>query len=411
MAIFLIGLVLSSFIVSMRRRIKLSEQISLEPGGISVSLPDGWGWEIETWQFNFQENSYTLTAFLKAGGQLSPIVQWRYLLASEKHSLNEIFAKEQADIVDSGQISCQGASIEWAQIQAGGIKDVFFGLAVLGHGRILEIKVIAPGDEKLAEYLFTNVAPSLTYTPNYLLAEGQRLVRSAKDAGVEYLTATSEAEKLERFFLVNADDGTPVGIMAEHYTRVSDPQNWARLRVEEMNLSKGRKGWETQISFFECNEKFDQFTWKSIHNMGRSVIELQTDGRMNVTGIGRGSENNYWPGPAAIPATLLDSALALFVGSYQNQMIVDVLFSNGMIIPTKVSKTDAEKIKGFDGQVWYAVRLDFLYGNKSYREVYFDKDKHVIGGIERGSSNTEWQKTSRKGLSEAFGEDITELLK
>ena len=106
---------------------------------------------------------------------------------------------------------------------------------------------------------------------------------------------------------------------------------------------------------------------------------------------------------------LLDSALAVFLDSYEQEMMVDVIFGNGMIVPTKVSKIEAQKIEGRQGRVWYAVRLDFLYGKEKSMEVYFDKDKEIVGKVEGALEKIEWHRSSWEEVIEKFGEEI-ELL-
>ncbi len=245
--IFTMGLLIGYFIVAVRDRITLSEQIELDLGGVAVSLPVGRGWESQGWRYDLQGNHFTLTGFLRVGGPMGPVLQWRYVLAAERLSADERLAKRavesEVEIVDRGQISCEGAPMEWAQVQnAMGTKDVFFGVADLGNGRILEIDVIAPGEAEFAERIFQKVAGSLSYSHNELLEKGIRFIRSVREMGVDNLAGTAGGEKMERIYLVDSNNGQTVGFVSEGFEKVDDPQNLGRMKAQGMRSEKGKKG-------------------------------------------------------------------------------------------------------------------------------------------------------------------------
>ena len=166
LGIFAVGLLLASSVVSYRNKIRLSEPIELKLSGVSVSLPVGGGWRSsQLWAYNRQEDTFALTGQLLVGSRMGVIVQWRFMAASEKlmpeDRLSIRAGTDEVEIVDAGQIQADVA-MDWVQGRLRGrLEDVFLGTARVGQGRIVELEVVTPGDEKLAGRVFRAVAASL----------------------------------------------------------------------------------------------------------------------------------------------------------------------------------------------------------------------------------------------------------
>ena len=180
LGIFALGLLLGSLVVSHRNKIRLSEAIELKLGGLSVSLPAGGGWQgLEAWQYSQRKDMFLLMGQLNVGSRVGAVVQWRYMAASERLRPEEQLSKragaDEVEIVDAGQIGGD-VVMEWAQAEVrGGLEDIFFGMAHLGRGRIVELEVVTPADAELAERVFRAVAGSLKLRPVDVLEKGGRV--------------------------------------------------------------------------------------------------------------------------------------------------------------------------------------------------------------------------------------------
>lgn len=180
LGIFALGLLLGSLVVSHRNKIRLSEAIELKLSGLSVSLPAGGGWRgLEEWKYDQPKDMFFLMGQLNVGSRVGAIVQWRYMAVSESLRPEEQLSKragaDEVEIVDAGQIGGD-VVMEWAQAKVrGGLEDIFFGMAHLGRGRIVELEVVTPADAELAERVFRAVAGSLKLRPVDVLEKGGRV--------------------------------------------------------------------------------------------------------------------------------------------------------------------------------------------------------------------------------------------
>ncbi len=180
LGIFALGLLLGSLVVGHRNKIRLSEAIELKLSGLSVSLPAGGGWQrLEEWKYDQPKDMFFLMGQLNVGTRVGAIVQWRYMAVSERLRPEEQLSKragaDEVEIVDAGQIGGD-VVMEWAQAEVrGGLEDIFFGMAHLGRGRIVELEVVTPADAELAERVFRAVAGSLKLRPVDVLEKGGRV--------------------------------------------------------------------------------------------------------------------------------------------------------------------------------------------------------------------------------------------
>ena len=122
---------------------------------------------------------FFLMGQLNVGTRVGAVVQWRYMAASERLRPEEQLSKragaDKVEIVDAGQIGGD-VVMEWAQAEVrGGLEDIFFGMAHLGRGRIVELEVVTPADAELAERVFRAVAGSLKLRPVDVLEKGGRV--------------------------------------------------------------------------------------------------------------------------------------------------------------------------------------------------------------------------------------------
>jgi hypothetical protein len=179
LGIFALGLLLGSLVVGHRNKIRLSEAIELKLSGLSVSLPAGGGWQgLEEWKYDQPKDMFFLMGHLNVGSRIGAIVQWRYTAVSERLRPEEQLSKragaDEVEFVDAGQIGGD-VVMEWTQVKVrDGLEDIFFGMAHLGRGKIVELEVVTPADAELAERVFRAVAGSLKLRPVDVLQKGER---------------------------------------------------------------------------------------------------------------------------------------------------------------------------------------------------------------------------------------------
>ncbi|MHC5061687.1 MAG: hypothetical protein ACYTFK_11465 [Planctomycetota bacterium] len=168
LGIFALGLVLASILGGYRNRIRLSEPIELERSGVSVSLPVSGGWQsMASWVQDPRKEMFTLTGQLPVGASFGAVVQWRFMMSSERlmpeQRLDIRAGDEEVEIIAAGRLSGD-VEMVWAHGQLiGGVEDIFLGLASLGRGQVIELEVVTPGDADFAERIFRAVASSLRY--------------------------------------------------------------------------------------------------------------------------------------------------------------------------------------------------------------------------------------------------------
>jgi len=123
---------------------------------------------------------------------------------------------------------------------------------------------------------------------------------------------------------------------------------------------------------------------------------------MSVSAESFGREKTYWPGKAAVPETLLDPMAEAFLDYDGGEVIIDVISTSGRIIPTRLSRIEPQQDKGFDTEAAYAVRLDFLFAKNLYQELYFDRNRQLIGKFEQRQQPFMWHPSDRSSLMKLF---------
>ncbi len=415
LCIFALSLLIGRFVVIQHRKIRLSEPIELRFTGLSVALPTDHGWqEKREWQYHQQDNDIMLTSRLMVGRQITAIVQWRYMLAPEKtgvpQQLSDRVVAAGAEISNTGQIDCGNVMMEWAQAEVpGGIRDVFFGVAELQRGRTIELEVIAPTDPDLAQEVFGKVAKTLKFTPNDLLEKGAAFVEQIKDTGIRKLLEAEIGSSGERIYLIDDNAYNIAGFSVDIFEDLGADAAPAGVKAKQALYVLQTNEWVGENSSFDCDNRFDEFTWQSKYSRPDAestpvvAVEQVKNGPMRVVSRAFDKEKEYWTGRGTIAKILVDPILKVFLDSSISEMVVDIVYSNGIIVPAMVSKTDPFQTKAESDDLSYAVRLDFLHGEKQYQIVYFDRDGKIVKKLDQKEHPLTWYRSDRKTLTEQFG--------
>ena len=114
--------------------------------------------------------------------------------------------------------------------------------------------------------------------------------------------------------------------------------------------------------------------------------------------------NVFYPNESAWPEILLDSFAAQFLDSNSSELIIDIIVSNGRIVPAKVSMIDRQDAsETFDGAE-YVVKFTLFDRSVNFQEVYFDRNKSIIGRVEKSTETFVLERTDLRQLYMHFDE-------
>ena len=415
LAIFALGIAICYLMVLQRNRIHISKPIELAGSGISAPIPVGKIWDSTgQWTYKAGENSLDLSAVMKISGQLEARVVCRYFLAPDPKSALEYISEEaanaQANIVSDGQIAKDYAVMYWAQFAMGNATaDSFIGVMDLPNNRRLEIIVVAVSDEATASQLFTKISDGIKFNPDRMLDKGERFVEDLKSKGLRELLDLDTDDPKEIFYLIkendiSIDNSESSGFMLNVFNGTSTENSWAVVSGEEFHLSLGDNS-ISRDSIFEFDSSFNRFIWQSRITRANSredqvvKIQLSDDGSMMVNILSPLREKVFWPGKAAIPNTILDVVSRELVSHNDTDVMVDIILSNGWIMPAVLRQMDAGELAEWSGEpASYGVAINYVHGQGNGQRIYFDSDKQIIAKVDFGKNGSTWIRSDSKTL-------------
>jgi len=453
-SLFIVVLLIASFIVTLRSAIVLSEPIELNCAGLSVCIPTGAGWQGGK-QWKYQQNTFTLDSFFTPSpGSVTTLVSCRYLLAAAKTTPEALF-NEKTSEVDGAKISKTGKieigrsaegpqnksilTVDWADIKGSKTPfDTFFGVVQLPNNRRLDIEVYQDTEDVVsAEKIFKSVTESLKFTDNHLLEAGGKIVAEIKDKGLDSFPA-SAAKKQEQdrksFFMIKDARGRTIGFTVEAIGPyfAERPQKGAVLEStpEVQNIQawsfyyiRGRQEQE-QITFFKSDNSFKEFVWKSETTgpVGRSGVEivLDKDGIMTVKESDlQAKEKDYQISPAAIPEVLGKFIFNQMLDSNRKEIFVDIIGADGKITPALVSRTEAShstasqnRSGGADvaQEAAYVFEMKFLDSQGFSQQVYLDDKRQISRMLLQQESTYTLERTDAENILREFPEQGSYIL-
>jgi len=425
LGLFVVSLLIAGVIVVSRSAVVLSEPIVLNHTGLSVAMPAGNGWQSQK-SWKFQENSFGLSSFFIPGsGRPVRLAHCQYLLSAAEDSPDTRFKQKASAldgvIVETGQSQTGILAIDWAHIKKPNrLLEVFLGTVRLPNNRQLDIEVSqAMGDSDEAEQVFRGITQGLRFEDNSLLWSGSAVIARIKRKGLTSLIDSRFTKKPKNngpldgsggkiFFLITDSTKRPVGFTADVFTR-SGAEAQLNVQAAIYNYIQGRRVRE-QAAFFQSDDRFEQFTWKSssvgpVSSSGTELIVDET-GIMTVRQPGlQLREKNYRLNPAAIPVVLLELAFSQLLEGGSEKVIVDIIGSDGTITPTLISRIRAEKTYDAEEQAVYNIlQLEFLDGSGFSEQVYLDDQGWVLKKLVRRGSVFVLERTSLENIVRQFPE-------
>jgi hypothetical protein len=281
---------------------------------------------------------------------------------------------------------------------------VFFGIAQLSNGRRLSIEVQGPSpDADWIEQIFTGITEAVNFEDNYLLENGRKIVEKLKTRGLAQLIPNHHRQ---RFFLVMDEKKQIRGFLTDLLT-ISPEQGPDSTRLAELYHIQTRQGSLGGHSLFQGDQKLQQFLWISKTGSSGTIgettvqIELGEDGQMTVEAYTPLVSRSYAIGPAAIPEIFLEQLIGLFAESRTTEVLIDLIFSDGRILPTRLSVIDAGRTDA-DQPAAHKVRLDFLDLQGYHGQIYLDDNKELFRTVLHRENTYIFQRSNKDEVLKYF---------
>lgn len=359
LAIFAVSLLIAYVISVSRSVIELSGPITLAYSGVSVRLPKGNGWHAEE-SWYYEKNAFFVSSrFLAESEQMAVRVFCRYALATSDSSSDERIALRASaiggTITESDQIITESVSIVWAVIETEEPSlelfvgdEVFFATCRLPMGRQLDIEVFPSlGDRAMAREVFESIIEKVEFEDNQLIQGGMDIIADIKNRGLTYFAENTEQPT---FFLVSDTRNLVRGFLMNTltYTNQSTELNMQAASILYIKSGFARE----QVSYFQGNETFDDFSWKSESSsrLGKSGAEIIKDdsGTISVIKYGRrGGQSSYPLSPVAIPMILLGPLLKQMSQTGHGEVLVDIVTAEAAIVPGVISRVENQPENGY----------------------------------------------------------------
>ncbi len=387
LGLFIASLLIAYLIIASKSALVLSEPIKLAHTGLSLSMPNGNGWESER-QWEYHDNAFTLSSVFVSGSSRA-LAHCSYPLAADKLPTEKWF-DEKADeiagaIVEKGRIQADGLSIDWAHIGDSRVRPgISLGAVRLPNGRQLEIEVhqIA-GDGGLAEQAFERIAKSVKFKDNRLLEAGSRIVGQIKTRGIDSFLGSRDQQDYFIIRDLRRSPARPLGFMIDVLagSETNGKPDVQAASLFYMQDIRGRHVQE-QVTFFQSDNSFDNFVWKghihTVNEVSSTEVILDEAGVMTVTKSNvLPKDRIYQLGSAAIPDIFIRQLFSQMLDSGSKEIMVDIIASDGKITPTFVSRLqdEADAVKGPEDA--YVLGLEFLNGRGFSERVYLDDQKQI----------------------------------
>lgn len=395
LGLLVMSLIVASFVVRFKTSLMLSAPIELMHTGLSVSIPVGRGWQsTDGWLYNRTYFSMT-SSFAPQPKGLNPQVDIKYLLAREKETparwLEEMQTVVKGQVKQKGQIKRDSITIEWmCLVKPQSVFGVHFvGAAALPNGRFLILQVTdGTGDTEFAREIFERTANSVTFVDNKLLAAGEQIAAEIKNAGLDTLLGDAAASN---YFVIKDKKSHPVGfsmdtVLVQPYVKT--------IKGTGYYYNKGRYV-DEESSIFECDPNLGNFSSKE-ESLGFGSVEgaelkIEADGFVTVTSFGRNIEKeSYYAGAAAIPEAFADLVLKKMAMSDCNQLVVDLVRTNGGVLPTYVEKVAGDDANGKKFTVKY------LIDAASVQDVFLDENLKIEKVVDHSSQRVYYRSTQEE---------------
>ena len=378
-ALLVISLLVARLVMHSKTGIRLSAPIELSRSGLSLSMPSGNSWKCEE-KWTYENNIFSASSVLVAGGVTNQsYAQCRYLLATRAGTPQERLDEEHAEAkaIETGQITADQLTVNWASINTDAGVEIILGVCELAGGRQLEIEVLQTAEEQgLAQQVFEKIVKSIRFSDNGFLQAGAQLISEVRGEGLNDILAGNSGQLVSLFTITDAR-GQAIGFTMDAMAAIQTDAN-TTINAASYYYLRGSVP-DEQVSFFRGGADLRQFTWRveTISRMGSKGIEMTAgSGVLAVRRLRAGLSVNqrtseYELGEATVPDVILDPVLTRVLDSNEQAVIIDVIRSEGIIMPAYVEKMPPAKGQTDNN----SVRMEWLDGRGYWQQTYYDSSK------------------------------------
>jgi hypothetical protein len=410
LSLFIAALLTARLIVLFKSRIVFSKPVVLSGTGLSVSMPSGYGWFSDK-EWKFQDNAFSISSLFPVGSDKPTTwANCRYLLSAETTTTLMRFQRTAAEIdavvVETKQTQVGGITIDWARIEKPEfLFTAFYGTARLPDNRQLDIEVrhIAI-DGRFAEQAFQGIIESLKFEDNELLRTGAEIVKEIKSKGIDSFL---DNQNSQAFFFVKDSSESTVGFITDVLVD-SGTETQRNIRSAGLFYIRGQNSFEKATSF-QCTDNLDEFVYRSelSSRAGRSGAETiqKTAGEIIVRRFqAESEEKKHRLNPAAIPDIFLDLLVLQMLESNTKEIVVDLIESNGKIIPTLITAVETTKDPPNDRDAAYVFKLELLDGRGFSERIYMNDRKLIYKRLARQDNLYVLERTDAESIAREFPE-------
>ena len=407
LVLFVLALLIAQIIIKTRSKLELSEPIELSNTGLSLSIPLGNGGESDE-KWHYDENTFSLGSYLFIGAtEPSAYVFCRYLLAPEMISPEIWFARKaagvQGAVEEISRIQKENLNIDWARIECPDtLLSIFLGTVELPHNRRFNIEVNQMTLEMgLAQKVFEQVIESLIVRDNPKLDTGRDIIAKIKNDGLDGFLVNRD--KKNNFMIMNSRKQN-IGFALEVLIDSDSGDDFniqAASHFYLTGLNNREKG-----AFYRGENNIEEFAWQSqiLETTEKAYTKtvLDEDGIITVVKYSNleAGEERYKFGPTMIPEIFIEPILSRMLQDDIKEIVIDVIDSEGDIIPIYISSIEAEA----ENNEEYVFRIDFMGEQDVFERVYLDRKKQISRIILQQNQRYIFESTSLENIAEAFPE-------
>ena len=412
---FVLSLLTAHLIIVGKSAVKFSEPITLICDDLSVSLPSGNGWECEN-QWRYYENTFAVSSiFLSRGGSVTAMTNCRYLLAAAGTAADTQLKQKalamNGTIEKTGQITTGKLAVDWALIKKQTTPlEMFFGITSLPGHRQVNIEVFeAAGNIKLVEQIFKKAAENLRFKDNHLLEAGGEIIAEIKN---KQISTFLNNQPYENLFIIRDTKGNPIGFTMDRL----DCNQHTPLNIEGVSSFYLRRPYaQQQIASFKSDDRFDELVCRtdfgSVFCAKTTELQLEKPASLTVSKLSPQAEKKiYHVGPAAIPEFFFDQLLSQMLDGDYKQIVVDIIETDGRIVPALISKADMTA--GDDKEdAEYLLNMEILDGRGFFQKIYLNSQKQTIKMLFQQKDLYVLEKTDLENIVKEFPEQAGHILK
>jgi hypothetical protein len=397
------GLFGAKLIVDVRSHISLGAGVSMPGSGLTVHLPQQNNWRaLNEWQYE-RNNSFVLPAqLISRAGPMN--VNWRYYLNTtaqdSRQALEQVAAQMEGRLYSPGR-TAGDCPMEYARILTQNNEiELYVGAVVLDFGRVLILQVQAEmGDLSSAKTVFDILVNSIRYEKPAELTRGEELLQKLR----QFETTTLFADITRQNLLARDASGSIRG----YETIRNEVDAHGRLQINKKTVSRLTPAVaHRKEHLLESTHPFETFDWRCQNDTdsespGIFCLRLKNDGNLTIE-TPAGKTQTCRPGPVIVSALLLDVIVRVFLEAQQQNIVLDVLYDDGRIIPTQIAAIPLAEARAKAREMAFAVRLESPGGLAT--EFYFAADKSSLGKmtIDYNRKAVLWEPTEQKEIDTYF---------